>query len=77
MDTKTIKRYLAKRYWLDAHFGTLNEIAEEAGVSRQHVQMVFWGKKKAARIVAALKKHGAPMFDEEPMAGAKSVKITA
>ena len=45
------------------NWGLLRRIAMDLGVSRQFVSAVFRGKKRSARVEAALREARAPGFD--------------
>lgn len=61
MDKKAIQQYLAKRFFLEANYGILRDVAIDCKVSVQHVNKVFWGVRTNRRVRAELVRRGAPM----------------
>jgi hypothetical protein len=77
--TKELKQYLTKKFWLEAQYGVVSEVAQACKVSRQFVHGVFWGRKTSARVKMALVERGAPIGDRrsERQKRARREKATA
>lgn len=58
-------QFSLKLLWVVANRGTLTGVAEALGVSHQMVSMVYWRRRRSARIEEALIAVGAPVFIEQ------------
>jgi len=54
----TTEDFLFRTLWIRRNRGLLAKVAKKLGVCGAMVRMVFWGKRRSARVEAELELHG-------------------